>query len=410
MNITIFPKSPDKKGFVRLNLFVSINNKPGWFPTKIKVLRDSWQQEKQTVSAKQLDYKTINGKITERKNQLTSVFKDLDYEKINPSVDIVRLRYNRLINNKPKVIPGQEVQLYEYFDIYINERKNLRQQSYLRKFKPLKDWLIDFNPNLKFDDITMQFYNDFINHLIESGDLMSNTHSGYIKKIKSIMGAAVIDPRTRSQSIPIDYRMFKDTFVDSKPFWLDWETDLKAIEDFEPLEEDLIYKEEFLFRCYTGIRHSDMFNLKKENIIKQKGRTYIDFTSIKTRVDQNLQLSTKAIALIEKWKYNPPHLYQSDCNLRIKTIAKAAFAKAKIYKTPEKVRFKGSERVVTMMLLGDQVTTHTARRTFGRRWMENGGTLSKLSVYFGHSSEKITAKYVGWTTKEVNDEMMRVMG
>src|SRR5690606_8992246 len=125
-------------------------------------------------------------------------------------------------------------------------------------------------------------------------ELENNTVSGYIKKLKSVMGAAVIDPRTKHQDIPIDFKLFQDTYVKPKPFWLDWETDIKKLEQFEPFESDLVYKQEFLFRCYTGIRHIDLYNAGPNNFIKQRGKYYLDFMSIKTRADQNLQLNDKA--------------------------------------------------------------------------------------------------------------------
>jgi integrase len=404
MNITVFPKGEDKKGFTRLYLYCSINNTPGWFPTKIKIVAESWNQTKQMIGSKQVNHKTAQALLIKRIGQLNKVFQDLEYEGIAPTVDIVRLRYNASLDHKIVKAGVKQLELLEYIDQYVEDRKSIRSdKGYLRKFKPMKYWLVKFNPEVRFKDITLQFYNDWIT-LMYDEELESNTVSGYVKKLKSVLKAATMDMRTKHQEIPSDFLLFKDTYVKPKPFYLTWE-EVKQIEDTEVLPELQPYKEEFLFRCYTGIRHSDLFGAKPENFIRRGDKVYLDFMSVKTRVDQNLLLSEKAAVILALWKWKPTRLWQSDCNDKIKDIARAA----KLNTMVEKVRYSGNKRKVQLLPKWALVTTHTARRTFGRRWMENGGSIRNLCIYYGHSNEKQTAEYIGWTTEEVNAEVMRVI-
>src|SRR5690606_39199251 len=133
-----------------------------------------------------------------------------------------------------------------------------------------------FNPEIQFKDITMQFYIDWISYMYDQ-ELESNTVSGYVKKLKSVMASAVIDKRTKHQDIPVDFKLFKDTYIKPKPIWLDWETEIALLEKFTPLAEKEVYKDEFLFRCYTGLRHVDFLNLKQENFIQLGNKVYLDF-------------------------------------------------------------------------------------------------------------------------------------
>jgi integrase len=412
MNITIFPKSPDAKGFVRLYYFVSVKNKPGWFPTKIKVLKESWDQDEQRIKSNQLQHDRLNGLLLKRKALLQKAFDALEYEEIAATVDLVRVKYNAFINHEITGNAGvqkkkkEHINFLEYIDLYVNERKNIRAKDYLRCFKPTKNYVAELLPNAQFSDITIKFYTDFVDMLIEEKEAQNNTVGSHISRIVTVMGAALIDPRTKHQDIPLDFKLFDDLYVAPKPFWLDWDTDLKKIEEKEVLPEWLRFKQEFLFRCYTGLRHSDVFNANRETFIHNKGKVYINFMAIKTKADQNLLLNPKAVAILEAWGGKPPRLYQHDCNSFIKLIGRAA----KLNQTIEKVRYKGSERIVSILPKFEMITTHTARRTFGRRWMEQGGDIRYLSKYFGHASIQQTEEYIGWTTKEVNDEMMRVMG
>lgn len=401
-DITIFPKSEvDRKGFVRLYMYVSINGVDGWFPTKVKCLKDSWNQVEQKVSAGHVLYKKLNGKLLTRKAELQSVFDALDYEKIPPAVDIVRQRYNAILTHqgdgsKPKL---KDYTFDEYWELYIDARRNTcSDKGYLRKFKPAMDHIKTvLGPKPTFDQITNQFYYDLLNHLFETCELESNTASGIIKKICSVMKSALIDPRTRHQYIPIDFQQFKDTYVKPKVVWLDWETELRCLESFDPLETDRELLDFFLFQCYTGLRHSDAYGLRKENYIKRNNSVYIDFTVVKTKLDQNLKLAAKAEAIAKKYYYNLPKIREDEVNAGIKKIAQAAgelSSKKKkesgLINVVEKVRFRGSERIVEMLPKYQMITTHTGRRSFGRRWLEIGEPIQSLQVYYGHSSIKQT--------------------
>jgi hypothetical protein len=299
MQITIFPKSSvDRKGLVRLYMYVSINGEDGWFPTKVKCLRDKWDQGKQKISGGHVKRDKLNGELTKRKGELQSVFDALNYEKTPATVAIVRLRYNAIL--KHQALPGTRQVVYytfeEYWLLYVDARRSTcSDKGYLRKFKSAMTHIkAVLGAKPRFEDITHQFYFDLLNYLFEEKELESNTASGIIKKVCSVMRSALTDPRTRHQDIPIDFQQFKDTYVKPKVVWLDWETELLCLAEFEPLETDRPYLDFFLFQCYTGLRHSDAYALKRENFIKRSGSVFIDFTVVKTKLDQNLKLAPKS--------------------------------------------------------------------------------------------------------------------
>lgn len=417
--ITIFPKSADASGMVRLYMFVSIKNQPGWFPTKVKVLKASWDQGKQKIDSRQLDYRKFNGILATRRGQLQKAFDALEYEGTAPAVELVREKYNAILNHELTGVAPVKKKVYtldEYWDIYVNERRNVCAWSYLRNFKAPLAWIKEVKPKPRFGDITMQFYLEWVNVMVEEGEIENNTISGYASKLISIMGAALIDPRTKHQDIPIDFKLFNDMYIKPKVLWLDWDTELLCLEEFTPLPEDLPLKQFFLFQCYAGLRHSDAFNLKPENFIRKKDEVFLDYMTIKTKLDHNIQLNAKAVEILKAWNYRVPRVYQHDLNAGIKRIAKAAGEKWKkekresgLLNTVEKVRYSGSERLISILPKYEMITTHTGRRTFGRRWAERGGEIRYLSKYYGHASVQQTEDYIGWSTVEVNKEMLRVM-
>lgn len=411
----------DKDGFCRLHFFVSINGEPGWFPTGLKCERAFWDEKKQKVKSGHIDWKEINAKITKKKGAMVKVFEALEYENLVPTVELVRQRWNKVLKhddaNAGKKQALKEYTVQEYMQMYVEDRRNVCSNGYLRNFKQTIFWLDEVQKKLKFSDITQQFYLDFVNKMIEDGELENNTMYGHIKRLISVMGAALIDPRTRHLNIPIDFKLFSDMYVKPKVYWLDWETEVACLENFEPLPEDRDFLDFFLFLCYTGLRHSDAFAIKPENFIKNKNGVFLDITIIKTKLDHNIQLNDKAVAILKKWNYRVPRIYQHDLNAKIKSIAAAAGEKSRKGKREsglldliEKVRYRGADRVVSMLHKYELITTHTGRRTFGRRWAEMGGEIRYLSKYYGHATVAQTEEYIGWSTVEVNAEMMRVFG
>jgi integrase len=425
-DISIFPYSTvDSDDFCRLYMYVSINNKPGWFPTGVKVHKDAWDRVNKVIKSDKMERKLrqkLTGDLDKRKGDLQRVFDELDYERVAPTVEEVRRRYNAVRKHQPLnvVLKKPEYRFDEYWDMYIKDRRSTcSDKGYLRKFKSAMGHIktVVDRDQIYFTDITIQFYYDLLNHLFETLERESNTASGIIKKICSVMKSALSDPRTRHQDIPIDFQQFKDTYVKPKPFFLDWETDIACLEEFEPLEEDEPYRDFFLFQCYTGLRHSDAYNAKPENFIKRKDGVYLDCTVIKTKLDHNIKMAGKAATLLKQWNYRVPRCSESDLNVKIKSIALAAGKawekkgkKSGLLDLVEKVRFRGSERVRDMLPKYSMITTHTARRTFGRRWLEVGEDIRSLQIYYGHSNIKQTEDYIGWKSEHIVTAVDRVVG
>lgn len=420
-DITIFPKSPDQAGFVRLHMFVSINGKPGWYPTKVKCLKNSWDQLKQKIKSDHIDYKTLNGILRKRLGQLQEVFNNLEYEKVLPTVENVREKYNAIINHEvtgsaPKT--AKKIATFsEFKELYVKERSAYRAKGYLRQFKATGDHVEAVRPGIKLIDINMEFYNALIEYFVDDLEVENNTIYGNIKRIKTIMKSALIDPRTKHQDIPLDFQLFSDLYVKPKVVWVDWETELECIEEFQPLPEDLELFQFWLFQCYTGLRHSDVFKLRPENFIRKKELVFLDHTIVKTKLDHHIQLSTKAVQILKLWKFRVPKIYAHDLNAGIKRIALAAgkmWEKKKgdspLLQLVEKVRYSGSQRLVSVVPKYNLIASHTARRSFGRRWAEQGGDTRLLQQYYGHATLQQTLDYIGWTTSEVNTEMSRVIG
>ncbi len=399
-SLRAYLQKPDSSGLARI--YIVFNNKgKQWIKTGLKVSPENWDQQAQYIRAAQPLHKKLNAKLTNKKTEVSQAIESLLKSKIDPTTASV----SEFLAPKPVEVvkvsssPIVSKLLFNY------EKDNLKRLSknYLRKYGTIGRSFEDYKPGLTAEELTHDELNRYIDdHLLDVCEVENNTIHDYVRRTQYVMERSY----KRREHNNVDCLDFSYKYIQPKPFWLDW-ADVEKIEAFEPFAADLIYKEEFLFRCYTGLRWSDAVNLKPEHFITDKaGLTYYDFHVVKTSLSQNIEMSPKAVAILKKWNYKIPKLHQSDANEKIKTIARGA----KLDHVTEKIRFKGNERFVEMLPKWKLVTTHVARRTFARHWMDLNGDMGKLSKYLGHSSVDQTSSYVGYTTKEVNAELRRLMG
>ncbi|MCR9252808.1 MAG: site-specific integrase [bacterium] len=135
-----------------------------------------------------------------------------------------------------------------------------------------------------------------------------------------------------------------------------------------------ILKKAFLFSCYTGLRFSDIYQAKWENIQKKNGRTYLIFRQQKTKSQEYYPLNETAV-----------------------TILKSANSEnsGKIFRG---LKYSGHNNHLLkhwVLLAGIQkhVTFHSARHTFATLMLEKTKNIFMVSKLLGHSEIKTTMVY-----------------
>lgn len=398
-SLRIYTQPANSEGLCRLYIVFNNHGKQ-WVKTGLKVLPEFWDQKSQYVKVGQPLQKQLNAKLTQKKADVNTAISRLLKNGVDPTGEAVTeyLAPKKAIES----IPAVRVTLSSLMFEFEKTNKGRKSSSYVRNFGTIGRSLEDYKPGLLAEDFTADELHAYVgDHLFDVCECGNNTASTYVGRIK-----LVLERNMKKGFIkPFDLDEFFYKYVKPKPFWLDW-SEVEQIEAYSAKRSDTIYKEEFLFRCYTGLRWSDAHGLRPEHFIKKNGKVLYDFSAVKTSLSENIQMSSKAVEILDRWGYRIPKLYMQDCNERIKDIAAAAGINTMV----EKVRFRGSERLVSLLPKYKLVTTHVARRSFARRWMDLGGTIGMLMRYLGHHSIEQTSDYVGYTTKEVNDELGKLMG
>lgn len=165
------------------------------------------------------------------------------------------------------------------------------------------------------------------------------------------------------------------------------------------LEKDEDYKFSLLISIgvFTGLRISDLLTLKYSDLI---GNDVLRITEKKTKKVRSIKINKDLKDIVERIVSK---MKVTELNT---LIFLNRFGTKSIDKSYVNVRLK---EIFTRyrIKVGGNVSTHTFRKTLGRRVMEvnnySNESLVLLMELFGHSSMSITKRYLGIREQEIHD-------
>ena len=165
------------------------------------------------------------------------------------------------------------------------------------------------------------------------------------------------------------------------------------------LEKDEDYKFSLLISIgvFTGLRISDLLTLKYSDLI---GNDVLRITEKKTKKVRSIKINKDLRDIVERIVSK---MKVTELNT---LIFLNRFGTKSIDKSYVNVRLK--EIFIRYRIkVGGNVSTHTFRKTLGRRVMEvnnySNESLVLLMELFGHSSMSITKRYLGIREQEIHD-------
>ena len=160
----------------------------------------------------------------------------------------------------------------------------------------------------------------------------------------------------------------------------------------------------FVFSCYTSLRHSDLYALRKANI---KGDA-IEIVTQKTKDLLHIPLIPQAKAILDKYKDIEgeralPVISDQKSNEYIKEAAKLAGLDRDIYE----VRMVGNQRMDIVNKLYETISMHDGRRSFVCNSLAFGIPPNVVQKCTGHSDIQTMRPYIATSDKSVEKEMKK---
>jgi site-specific recombinase XerD len=289
---------------------------------------------------------------------------------------------------------------------YIQDNAVTREKGSLTVYKSVKNHLSDYQKaikqNITFDSIDYAFFQSFQSYLIETKKLNNTTVAKQLSTIKTFLNYA----RKYGYAVSDKYKHFKIkreslevVALTQDEFESLYNLNLKNNKKLDQV------RDVFCFSCVTGLRYSDLQQLKREHI----NRDEIVMTIKKTKEILSVPLNGYSRQILSKYKdaHKPlPVISNQKLNEYLKDLCE----NAKINTPTEIVRFKGVERQVDVYPKHELISVHVGRKTFVTLSLEKGMSAEEVMSITGHKDYKSFKRYVKVTEQRKKVVMLNAWG
>ncbi len=313
--------------------------------------------------------------------ETSSTVKRQNARTLREAEKILQARTEALLNIKAEtelVGFGAGVLLSDWLQTSCNNHKMRGLRDY-EGILTLRKILLTFRPNVRLSEIDKQFCLDMI-------DWFRNTYIN--KRTGTTIGARTADTYCQRFRTALNEAV-REGLIDKNP-WNKLET-IEKIKKPESKREYLtideirsmiatdcpneLVKRAYLFSCFTGLRISDVRNLKWGDVYIENGQTYVSVVMRKTTKPLYIPLSGQAL----KWM---PEKGKS-------TFDDYVFDNLVNYGNVNENLKKWAEAAG----IRKHISYHTSRHSFATMMLTLGADLYTVSKLLGHSSVKHTQIY-----------------
>lgn len=402
------------------------------YPIGYRIDSDKWNDEAGRVKNNNFNRdKTSAGTINKRINWIYELLPIIYNDAVDHNLTITK-RYlwselSKQLKKKEGIIDentaelNRPVSIPDYIQLFIDtesKRKNWTEST-IKKIKTLKSHVEDYclknGRILQFPDITEDFFQNYIEYLQKEKKLNNTTNYKYMILFKWFMNWAT-KPKEKNGNKPyntnLSYKNFEYKFkgTDIADFqknivFLSW-SELQHFINFDfsgnkRLEQ---IRDVYCFCCLTGLRFSDVHNLKKSDFkADDSGNQYIEVLTIKTDDKLIIELNKYALAIWDKYKnidLKNNRAFPVPSNQKFNKYIKEAGEKAEFNSIETNIEYKGNKRIETTYKKYQLLTHHTARKTFIINALYLGIQPAVIMKWTGHKDHKTMDFY----TKIVNEQ------
>ena len=346
------------------------------FTTGYRIDVAKWDVDKQRVkngctNKLKQSASEINVALLGYYTELQEIFKRFEVAEIVPSPAEVKEAFNNRYRQNEKIelasadtsnVPSN---FYEAFDDFVRVcgRQNDWTHSTFEKFAAVKNHLKNFRSELSFDFFDEEGLTEYVQYLREVREMRNSTIGKQLSFLKWFLRWSFKQGMHSNNAYDTFKPKLKDT--QKKIIFLTWE-ELNRLREFKipPTKQALErVRDVFLFQCFTGLRYSDVFNLRRSDI---KG-DHIEVTTVKTSDSLIIELNDHSRAILEKYKdveFENDRALPVITNQKMNDYLKELAELAEINEPVRQTYYKGNERIDEVTPKYALLGTHAGRRTF----------------------------------------------
>ncbi len=386
---------------VPIRMRVVYNGQRIEFTTGYRIDVIKWDNVKQRVkngctNKLQQSASEINSDLLKYYSEIQNVFKEFEVTDISPSPDQLKKAFNNKLNkNTPRESDEIEISFWKIFDEFVHEngvQNNWTDATY-EKFAATKKHLEEFDPDLTFDYLNENKLTEYINYLRDKKNLRNSTIGKQMGFLKWFLRWG----KKKGYNKNLAFETFKPKLktTQRKVIFLTW-AELTSLREYK-IPETKKYLERvrdvFLFQCFTGLRYSDVFNLRRSDIKEN----HIEITTVKTADSLIIELNNYSKAVLEKYKavhFEHDKVLPVITNQKMNDYLKELAELAEIDEPIRETYYKGNERIDIVTPKYSLLGTHAGRRTFICNALSLGIPAQVVMKWTGHSDYKAMKPYI----------------
>lgn len=366
---------------------ITVNGVHCAFSSKIIIALQDWDMAANRMRGKSREAQRINSLLENIKAKLVGDYQSMLSQKKLPTPERLRDAYFG--------IAEKDYMLLGIFDEYIEAYEKRvgvdRAESSLVRLKTTRKHCADYLrskyriEDISLSEISLDFIVDFQVYLSTLG-FSKSTVRLYVYGVKTIVHGAF----TNGWIDTYPFEAHKCAVVAPEKHFLS-EREIKQVMELDlsryPALERV--RDIFIFCCFTGLSHRDVYNLTNEMIRKDdRGAYWIRGRRFKTKVQYAVRLLPVAMRIIEKYKVD------DEPGTRVLPVTK-------IISTNQRLK-----RIAQKCALSINLSSHIARHTFATTIsLTNGVSIEALAKMMGHSRISTTQIYAKVTDKLINHDM-----
>ena len=387
---------------VPIRMRVNFASKRIEFTTGYRIDAAKWDTDKQRVrngctNKLKQSASEINASLLDYYTEVQEIFKKFEVEEIMPTPEQIKEAFNELHKPIEEVKPRKSTPnaFYKVFDEFVRDcgRQNDWTDSTYEKFAAVKNHLINFRNELTFDFFDEKGLNDYVTYLRDVKEMRNSTIGKQLSFLKWFLRWAF--RKGVHQNNAYDSYKPKLKSTQKKIIFLTWE-ELNKLREFEiPAAKQALdrVRDVFLFQCFTGLRYSDVFNLRRSDI---KG-DHIEVTTVKTSDSLVIELNNHSKAILDKYKdvaFEDDKVLPIITNQKMNDYLKELAELAGIDEPVRQTYYRGNERIDEVTPKYALLGTHAGRRTFICNALALGIPPQVVMKWTGHSDYKAMKPYI----------------
>ena len=356
----------NKKGMALVQVEAYLNRRKMYFSTRVYLKPDQWDVKRRMVK-NHPNSDALNRMLYDFIADIEQKELGLWQQRRSISLDSLKDSIEKPENN------GNSFLTFFKEEVNNSSLKESTRQNHLSTLELLQEYKKD----IVFTDLTFEFVSSFDNYLQSKGYHL-NTIAKHMKHLKRYVNLAINKDLFELQKYP--FRKYKIKYMESKRGHLTPE-ELGRLENIAPKLQRTLRRtlDMFLFSCYTGLRFSDIVNIRPDNFHLIDDKLWLVYSSVKTDVNVRLPLfllfDGKALAVYERY-----------CKRYSRTLfGVSVSANSNVNKQ--------LKRICRLAEIDKRLSFHMARHTNATLLLYNGANITTVQKLLGHKSVRTTEIY-----------------